>query len=130
MLSSLKGRSFLKGWEKREDALSLRSTFKNINSISDIASVNERDSYRLLKKVMAYVNENYSEALTVEKIANEVCLSPSYLTNKMRKYYDLSIVDLIGKVRIDRAKNLLKTTCNHIGSIGHEVGYSEQSYFS
>jgi branched-chain amino acid transport system substrate-binding protein len=84
----------------------------------------------LLKRVYRFLEANYADNLTVDRIAREVCLSPSRLIHRMKSQFGLTLGDCIRQVRVDRAKVLLKNTDMPISSIAHDVGFRDQSYFT
>jgi YesN/AraC family two-component response regulator len=101
--------------DKTMDSLSKRMRDKNLG---------------LLKKVLRFIEACYSDNLTVAQIAHEVCLSESRLIHRMKSQYGLTLSDCIAKVRIEKAKAMLKNTDMPISKIAHEVGYGDQSYFT
>ena len=84
----------------------------------------------LLKRVMAFIEEHAAEDLHVERVARDVCLSPSRLMHWMRSEYNLSLTACITKVRIEKAKHLLRSTGTSISRIAQDVGYGDQGYFT
>jgi branched-chain amino acid transport system substrate-binding protein len=101
--------------DKTMDSLSKRMRDKNLG---------------LLKKVFRFIEAGYADNLTVARIAREVCLSESRLVHRMKSQYGLTLSDCIAKVRIEKAKAMLKNTDMPISKIAHEVGYGDQSYFT
>lgn len=84
----------------------------------------------LLKRVMAFIEAHAAEDLRVGRVARDVCLSPSRLMHWMRSEYNLSLAACITKVRIEKAKYLLRSTSASISSIAQDVGYADQGYFT
>jgi AraC-like DNA-binding protein len=84
----------------------------------------------LLKRVMDFIEAHAGEDLHVDRVAREVCLSPSRLMHSMRSEYNLSLAACITKVRIGKAKHLLRSTSTSIGRIAQDVGYGDQGYFT
>ena len=87
-------------------------------------------NYQRLKKAFDFIDANYQQALTVGQIAHEVCLSPSRLSHIIQNELGSTWVDYLSKVRVDRAKVLLKDTELPISQIALDVGYPDQSYFT
>jgi two-component system response regulator YesN len=87
-------------------------------------------NYQRLKKALEFIETHYEEPLTVERIAKEVYLSPSRLSHIIKSEWGLTLGDYISKVRIDRAKALLKERELPISQIALEVGFPDQSYFT
>lgn len=77
-----------------------------------------------------FINKNYKEELSLEKVAEYLQLSPSYLSNLFKKETGQNFIDYVTEVRIGRAKFLLKTTDLKISEIAREAGYGDEYYFS
>ena len=98
-----------------------------------IELISERQRERgtgLLKNILQFIEMHFTENLTVDRIAREVCLSPSRLIHRMKSQYGLTLSDCIARTRMDKAKTLLKDTDMTICEIAHEVGYVDQGYFT
>ena len=117
-------------WERAKDRETLCLwTVRVLKNVSESISKKRRES-DLLTKVLSFIEANYTEDLTVDRIAQEVCLSPSRLIHRMKSQYGSTLGDCVAKVRMEKAQALLKNTDMPIGKIAHEVGYKDQSYFT
>lgn len=87
-------------------------------------------NYQRLKKTYDFIETHCSDPLTVEQIAREVCLSPSRLSHIIKGEMGITLGDHISKVRIEKAKTLLKDKELSISQIALEVGFPDQSYFT
>ncbi len=87
-------------------------------------------NYQRLKKAFEIIETHYSNPLTVEQIAKETCLSPSRLSHIIKGELGMTLGDYISRVRIDKAKGLLKDRELPISQIALEVGFPDQSYFT
>lgn len=83
-----------------------------------------------LNNVLKYVQEHYSENLTVETLANLAHFHPNYFTNMFKKYMGMPPIQYINKIRIEKAKYLIKTTDLHINEIALKTGFCDVYYFS
>lgn len=63
-------------------------------------------------------------------MARKLAVSPTYLSILFKKHTGYSLQQYIRKVRLDKAKHLLKTTLLPIGLVADEVGYADPLYFS
>lgn len=77
-----------------------------------------------------YVTNNLAGELKIEAVAKHVCLSPSRLAHLFREQMGVNLLRWREDQRVIRAKLLLQTTQEPIASIGREVGYDDQLYFS
>lgn len=87
-------------------------------------------NYQRLKKTLDFIDANYSQPLSVEEIAREVCLSPSRLSHIVKEELGSTLGGYISKIRIDKAKDLLIDTEIPISQIALDVGFPDQSYFT
>jgi two-component system response regulator YesN len=87
-------------------------------------------NYKRLSKALDFIETHYGDSLTVEQIAKEVYLSPSRLSHIIKGELGITFGDYISKVRVERAKVLLKDRELPISEIALEVGFPDQSYFT
>jgi two-component system response regulator YesN len=87
-------------------------------------------NYQRLKKALDFIHTNCGDVLTVEQIAKEVYLSPSRLSHIIKGELGITLVDYISKMRVDKAKTLLRDRELPISQIALEVGFPDQSYFT
>ena len=77
------------------------------------------------------IQERYAENLTVADIAEGVYLSATYVSILYKQETGETLFEYLTKVRIERAKELLKDPRNKFYQICSEVGgYSDPSHFS
>lgn len=77
-----------------------------------------------------YMQNNFHKRLTVEDVANHLCLSRAYLRNIFHQYNGLSPQQYLISLRIERAKELLQIGSFSVSSIAHSVGFSDVLVFS
>lgn len=82
----------------------------------------------LAKKVMeqAYAMPN----LTLQDVADQVRVSPAYLSKLLKKEVGLSFIDYLTKMRIQRAMLFMNDPGYKVYEIAEKVGYNSQHYFS
>ena len=84
-----------------------------------------------IKRVLIYIETNYNDqTLSLETVASAVNLSVSYICYLLKKEKNTTFVKYITDLRINKAKELLKTTNYKISDIAIDVGYSDAYYFS
>lgn len=97
---------------------------------SQIYQTRNAKNYQRLKKAMDFIDAHYDEPLTVEQIAREVYLSASRLSHIIKGELGMTLGDYISRVRIDKAKWLLRDKELSISQVAQEVGFPDQSYFT
>ena len=88
------------------------------------------EAQRLVRKAMAYVQQNYQEPLTRQDLARHVGMSDDYLTYCFRQELGMTPIAYLNRYRVTQAKRLLKETDRTITQIALEVGFSDSGYFS
>jgi len=103
--------------------------FLNKCSHYDVKKVIPRDLDRM-KRVMKYIQDHYSERITIEEIAGEAGCAPSYFMRIFKKNIGVSFIEYLNDFRIDMGARLLKETSASIMEIGMQVGFENLSYFN
>lgn len=94
----------------------------------EAASVSGSDA---VKKAKAYIDSHYmDEELSLKAVAEEVGLSPPYLSAVFKREMHVNFSDYLTKVRIAHAKALLCRSSKLICEIACEVGFRDYRYFS
>ncbi|WP_379155701.1 response regulator [Paenibacillus sp. sgz5001063] len=90
------------------------------------------DKYRgLIDKVKHCICEQYgNEQLSLHDISRQVGVSPSHLSKIFSQETGQTMTEFLTSTRMDKAKELLKTTSHKTFEIAFSVGYNDQHYFS
>ena len=82
-----------------------------------------------VQTTMEYIEENYKEDLSLERIAALVSLSPYHFSRMFKQETGFSPHEYVLTVRIDAAKTLLKTTGLSIKEITYAAGFHSEAHF-
>ena len=77
-----------------------------------------------------YFREHYNEPLVIDEYAKKCNQSPSTLLRSFKKHTGETPLQFLIKLRLDTAKNLLKSTTCTVNEISEMVGYDNPLYFS
>ena len=80
--------------------------------------------------VEQYIDEHFTEDITLETLSNLTYLNKYYLVHSFKKYKGISPINYLIDKRISESKHLLETTNHPIAKIAGMIGFSSQSYFS
>lgn len=94
-----------------------------------IKSFNNPGMRTEIQAIKSYIYENYQEDISIQLLAEQVCLTPSYLSYIFKKETGCNLNKFIKAYRMDKAKELLKCTQMKIVHICELVGYTNVSYF-
>lgn len=85
---------------------------------------------QVIQSSIAYIQSNLKEDLSRDTLARKASLSPSYFSILFKKYAGYSPTQYVTKVRLDRAKELLRSSRLPIRGIADEVGIGDSFYFT
>ena len=85
---------------------------------------------RIALKARDYIINHYQKPLSLNDVAEELDLNPSYLCRLFKEEMQTSFVTFLQNYRIEKAAELLSGTNDKIGEIGELVGYENQQYFN
>jgi AraC family transcriptional regulator len=83
-----------------------------------------------LKRVLAYIEDNLSQDLTLKEIAGIAGVSVSHLKTTFRESVGLPVHRYVIERRVDRAQTLLHEGKLPVSRIAAETGFSHQSHLS
>lgn len=83
----------------------------------------------LLDDIISYIDENYSQKISLKEIAAQTFYNPVYFGNLLKKYCGKNFSAYLKEKRISKAAEMLKTTNKSIEYIMSEVGYSDKKLF-
>lgn len=110
----------------------LRTLFQGTASEDEkeVAKLDDRDQ-QFVKQLHAIIKENLSDSsFNVESIGPKIGLSRVQLYRKVKAITGSSVVDLIRKARLAKAKRLLTSRSMSVSEVAYEVGFSSPSYFT
>ena len=86
---------------------------------------------RLIQQAKNYIDQHYMEAdLSLNDITTLINLSPSHFSTVFSQETNQTFRDYLTSVRIQKAKELLRTTSLKSSDISYQVGYNDPHYFS
>ncbi|ACL70738.1 response regulator transcription factor [Halothermothrix orenii] len=98
--------------------------------VSQYIAQQKSEDRELVLKVKEAVNKNLSSGLTLNQLAEEFNLSNSSLSQLFRKYTGKNFSEYLDDIRINKARELLKTTGKKVYEIADEIGFDDPYYFS
>lgn len=96
-----------------------------------IDAMQEKDKHRspIVKDVLDYIHASYAEELSLKTLSQRFHVNSIYLGQLFQKEMGIVFSEYINHFRLEKAKELLKTTHLPAGEIGKRVGYADTAYF-
>ena len=85
-------------------------------------------SYDTLKEVLIFINNNYRQELTLDKISSALGLNKHYVSHLMSKALDSSFNDYVNGLRVDYFANNIDSTEN-ISKVALDSGFQSLATF-
>lgn len=111
--------------EEKEDYL--RAQCKKIVNVRN----NEQKRYKKISVdiVVKYIEQHYSEPISLKNIADDLSISISYLSSLLKKELGVNFNTYITNLRMAKAKELLEQNKYNIKEIAFKVGYENEQSF-
>lgn len=93
-------------------------------------SEKEESDQKLGERIKAYIDQNYSNEITLASISEAINISSYYMSHIFKKITGYSPIQYIMRRRIGAAQTFLITTNHSITMIANLVGYDNSSYFN
>ncbi len=83
-----------------------------------------------LKSAISYINNNFSEDISLTNVAEVIKLTPNHLSAIFKKHLGISYIDYICEQRLERSKTLLADPELSINAIIKMIGFNSSAYFA
>ncbi|PGT76570.1 helix-turn-helix domain-containing protein [Bacillus sp. AFS040349] len=90
----------------------------------------EKDTIMAIEETKEYIEHNFQQNLSNERLAAMADLSPKYYSTLFKKEYGFSVSEYITRLRVNEAKRLLAKGEEKVRHIAAQVGYSDEFYLS
>ncbi|MGG1676128.1 response regulator [Neobacillus sp. NRS-1170] len=91
-------------------------------------STKEKQS-NIIYDIEKYLQANFDRDVKLQEISEHFYISREYISRKFKQEFNVNITDYIVKIRMERAKSLLKNSQLKIYEIANMIGYQDDKYF-
>lgn len=103
--------------------------YRKSDTAGDDAVSGDRRSMKRLEEAFYYINSHYTEKMTLEEVASSVYMSPNYFSTYFKGVTSLSFSDYVTVLRLNKAKEMIKTTDMNMADIAEACGFHNMSNF-
>ena len=107
---------------------SIEALIVAVNKIEELGSADACTDARMIE-IMNYVQANYID-ITLDDLAENFLLSKPYLSKYIKEKSGMTFGDLVKKIRMKKAKALLKSSNMTVENIAMSVGYQNVEHFN
>jgi two-component system, response regulator YesN len=85
---------------------------------------------QIIKEAENYIRQRYRENLSLQSVADHVHVTPIWLSKLFKKEMQVTFLEFLTEMRIQKAKEMLGSVQYKIYQISTEVGYRDPVHFS
>lgn len=115
--------------ELRENAL-LHQLVTGLLTYKENEESQESSTLLKLQEIRHYLDEHYTEKLSLDELANRFYISKYHMSREFKKAFGSTLVGYQTAQRITKAKEMLRFTDLQIETIARECGIEDNSYFN
>ena len=116
----------LKPWKEERLCELINTAIENVRSMQKTDGIvhSQKDV------IKDYIDRNYKKDISAKDVAGILGYSDVYFSKVFKQLFDDNFINYLTKIRIDRAKVLLKDISFNIKEVGKSVGYADSNYFT
>lgn len=120
-----------------EEACRIEERLTQVNRLEQLmdpkllaASENEPVVSEPVRQAIDYITKHLQEPIGLKEISEHVHLTPAYFSTLFKEQMKLTLTEYVTRTRLQKAKELLRSTRLPIAEISELVGYQTQKYFN
>ena len=87
------------------------------------------DEPEYIQSMRTFFDKYFYQKITLKELSDKYFVSEAYLQKQFKKYVGISPSNYLKQLRIEKSKQLLRTTNHSIAEIAEMVGFQDTSYF-
>lgn len=98
--------------------------------LKEVLSKNQKESHRSIIKKTIHHMEQECQFASLQSVAQKVYMTPTYLSLLFKTNTGKTFIEHLTDIRMDKAKDMLKSTHYKNYEVAERVGYQDPRYFS
>jgi two-component system response regulator YesN len=84
----------------------------------------------IVQQALLYIERNYMNEISILQIADELQVTPNYLSSIFHKRMGTTLIKYLTQLRLNKAQELLKESNAQVQAVAEMVGYVNPRYFA
>lgn len=106
----------------------LAKMYREFFALFNEATVNRNN--KMIHDLHVYIEEHLNGDLSLSRLGEVTSYNPAYLSALYKKITGYSLIDHINRIRIEKAKSLLKENNARVRQVALACGFESQQYFN
>ncbi|CAM2792487.1 response regulator [Paenibacillus sediminis] len=99
--------------------------------MNNIATDRQSSYKKLVEEAIAYMKAHYQDSdISISKVCKHLHISAGYFSNIFKKEAKTTFVNYLMQIRMEAAKDMLRSTDMKTFEIAEQIGFSDPNYFS
>ncbi len=122
----------LEEWKTRFCINGIKSAVYSIlQTLLDNKTPTYDSSDKIFSECLEYIKNNFcSTSISLKTVCEKFFISEATLRRKFHKYYNISFIQFLSRLRFDKAFSMLTLGTESVSSIAHACGFEDEKYFS
>lgn len=99
------------------------------NAVGGVGVGKQRKENHHVARVIDILEKDHAKDLSLNSVSEQLNLNPSYVSRLFKQYTGTSFTEYLTGIRIERSKELLRTTELQVNEVGSRVGFHNAYYF-
>ncbi|WP_223589376.1 response regulator transcription factor [Neobacillus bataviensis] len=99
------------------------------NFLKKVKRSTQQKNSNIIYDIEKYLQANFDQDVKLQEISDHFYISREYISRKFKQEFNVNISDYIVRIRMERAKALLKNRQLKIYEIAGMIGYQDDKYF-
>lgn len=104
------------------------TTSQYLKALQYTSTSENEEFHEVTKKALAYIKKDFVNILSLNDIAEQIKVSPSYLSRIFKEDVGKGVVEYLNSIRVEYAKQLIKEGVK-FGELPKRVGFNSNTYF-
>ena len=105
-------------------------TYIPYRQMEESAYLSKNKKMARLNRITEYIDENYSEKITLEELSKKEQVSVTYLSHFIKENLNMTFQEYISSVRFERALKLLRSSSMCLTDVSVVCGFSDVKYLT
>lgn len=101
-----------------------------LTGLWEVTAPNQKESHRSIIKKSIHYMEQECQFASLQSVAQKVYMTPAYLSLLFKNNTGKTFIEHLTDIRIDKAKDMLRSTHYKNYEVAEKVGYQDSRYFS
>jgi YesN/AraC family two-component response regulator len=104
---------------------------KHLSLIANQMAIQSREAEPpMIRRAKAYIAGHHADPIGLDELANAMHVSTFYFCKMFKKATGMTFTDYLGRVRVEKAKNLLLNPHLRVSEIAYAVGFQSLTHFN